>query len=89
MLPTLQEGQVVLVDPRAYKRERPKVGDVVIATDPRKPERKIVKRVVSASEYDGYYLFGDNANIAESTDSRVFGAVTAEHILGRVTGCVG
>ncbi len=63
----------------------PQAGDIVIATDPRKQERKIIKRVASVSKAGDCYLLGDNEKLLESTDSRVFGAVSADHILGRVT----
>jgi signal peptidase I len=53
MSPALLPGERVLIDRLAYRYERPRRGDVVLATDPREPSRRpdgrpsghIVKRV--------------------------------------------
>jgi nickel-type superoxide dismutase maturation protease len=58
----------------------PRVGDIVLARDPREPERLVLKRV--AAVRDGTFeLLGDHPG--ESTDSRVFGRVPRNDILGR------
>src|SRR3990172_11445435 len=44
MYPTLAPGEYVLFDRLAYRREPPRRGDVVLATDPREPRRRIIKR---------------------------------------------
>ena len=77
MLPTLKSGDAVLVD----KRATVKIRDLVLAEHPYKSSVKLVKRVGDISS-DGYVLSGDNAT--ESTDSRAFGAVSIESIIGRV-----
>lgn len=77
MLPTLKSGDAVLVD----KKAKVKVGDLVLAEHPYKSSVKLVKRVTDIAP-DGYVISGDNP--AESTDSRAFGAVSIESILGRV-----
>jgi phage repressor protein C with HTH and peptisase S24 domain len=75
MVPTLHPGDLCLVDWRATIR----TGDVVVA---RLPDRPLgVKRAVALTP-DGWLLAGDNP--AESTDSRTFGAVAANDVLGRV-----
>jgi signal peptidase I len=62
MLPTLLPGDRLLV-----VRARPRVGDVVLAPDPRAPSRELIKRV-SEIDATGVMLRGDN--VAASTDAR-------------------
>lgn len=83
MLPLLQPGDEVLADPRAYRHQVPRVGDIVVARHPYKREVNIIKRVRSVSEDGRFFLQGDN--LVESTDSRTFGPLLADQILGQVT----
>lgn len=79
MLPTLKDGDKVLVKPKGNIR----IGDVVLVEHPYKISVKIVKRV-SGIEVDGRLaLSGDNPST--STDSRTFGTVSLESIIGKVT----
>jgi len=82
MLPALEPGDFVIVDTHAYRGVLPHRGDIVLAADPRKPDRTLVKRVGSVDLHQGISLLGDNAE--ESTDSRRFGPVSPEAIIGRV-----
>ncbi len=45
MEPTLRDGDWLIYSPAA-----PRLGDVVVAVDPREPSRWLVKRVLDASE---------------------------------------
>ena len=81
MRPTLEPGDWLLVDPDAYRRRRPRAGDLVVAPDPRESGRLLVKRV-AALDIDGRVLLAGDAR-DDSTDSRTFGAVEAGVILGR------
>jgi nickel-type superoxide dismutase maturation protease len=74
MVPTLAPGDHLLV----RWRGRPKPGDVVVV---RRGERLDVKRV-SARAQEGWWVLGDNE--AASTDSRAYGAVADEDIVGVV-----
>ncbi len=77
MTPTLRDGDMVLVRYGAA----PRAGALVLARRPDRPEIVMVKR--AAGRYrDGWRLLGDNPY--GSDDSRVFGLVPAELILGRV-----
>ncbi len=76
MAPTLLPGDRLLV-----ARARPRMGDVVLAADPRAPERELIKRV-SAFDAAGLTLRGDN--LAASTDGRTFGVVPVETVAWRV-----
>ena len=69
MAPSLQPGDrlVVVRAPRP-----PRVGDVVLALDPRDAGRELVKRVARV-DGDGVTLRGDNP--AFSTDARAFGSL--------------
>jgi len=80
MFPLLQAGDEVLLDIRAYRRQQPKIGDVVVATHPMQAGVKIVKRVTAVHPDHSLQLTGDNLN--ESTD---FDNVPVEQIIGRVT----
>ena len=82
MFPLLKPGDEVLIDPNAYRRHSPQPGDIVISQHPYQASLRIVKRVKSVTADGRYHLEGDNP--AESTDSRTFGAIASENILGRV-----
>ncbi|MGB5012530.1 MAG: nickel-type superoxide dismutase maturation protease [Pyrinomonadaceae bacterium] len=79
MLPSLAPGDKVLVDPRGYIT----VGDVVLAEHPYRSDIKIIKRVADVADNGRLTLSGDNPT--ESTDSRTFGTVSLESIIGKVT----
>ncbi len=78
MLPTLEVGRRMLVLKRAFVSLN--VGDRVVLSDPR-DARVIVKRITERKK-DHYFVMGDNKK--ESTDSRVFGWVEKEQIIGKV-----
>ncbi len=83
MWPTLEPGDEVLVNPRAYRFAQPFPGDIVVAHHPKRQSMKVIKRVGDVGEDGVVFLQGDNRS--ESTDSRHFGSVRTEQILGRVT----
>ncbi|RMH69514.1 MAG: nickel-type superoxide dismutase maturation protease [Gemmatimonadetes bacterium] len=83
MLPLLKPGDEVLVNPAAYRKHPPQAGDLVVAVHPRNPHQKIIKRITTISPQNTYFIQGDNP--AESTDSRHFGAVPGDFIIGKVT----
>ena len=77
MLPTLEPGDRLLV----LAGGRPRPGALVALQDPRDPGRVLVKRVGSTVG-PGFEVLGDNP--PASTDSRHFGPVPPEALLGRV-----
>lgn len=77
MLPVLKNGDLVLINPNAEIA----VGDIVLARHPFKKSVKIIKRVAEILPDEKYFLLGDNPS--ESSDSRSFGAIRAEDILGK------
>jgi len=68
MAPTLLPGDRLLV-----VRARPRVGDIVLAADPRQPSRELIKRVESV-DADALSLRGDN-RIASSNGIVASGSV--------------
>ncbi len=77
MTPALWPGDRLLVLPL---RRPPRVGEIVLAPDPREPSRELVKRVASIGGA-GVILRGDNP--AASTDARSFGGVPSERVRWR------
>jgi nickel-type superoxide dismutase maturation protease len=74
MLPTLRPDDRLVV----VRRLRPlRVGDVVLALDPRDAARELVKRVAAIGP-EGVTLHGDNPSL--SSDGRTFGALPATAI---------
>lgn len=77
MQPALEPGDRVLV----VRAGRLRTGDIVAFPDPRLPQRTMVKRVAAAAG-DGVVVLGDNPDA--STDSRHFGPIRNESIVGRL-----
>ena len=82
MEPALRAGDYVLVNRWAYGRRGPRAGDVVVFRDPEAPARLLVKRVERVDPSGAVLVRGDND--AFSRDSRAFGAVGREGLIGKV-----
>jgi nickel-type superoxide dismutase maturation protease len=82
MVPLLLPGDEVLVAPRAYVQTTPRVGDIVVSRHPYRVDVRLVKRITAILEDGRCLLEGDNPS--DSTDSRSFGAIAPQQILGRV-----
>ena len=78
MSPALRSGEKILIDPHATIR----VGDIVAAHHPYISSTKLVKRLVAVDTDGQMFLAGDNTG--ESTDSRSFGKVGRDLIIGKV-----
>ncbi|MDN3297005.1 nickel-type superoxide dismutase maturation protease [Streptomyces ficellus] len=78
MVPTLRHGDQLLV----HYGARLRAGDVAVLRHPLQQDLLIVKRLVERRD-GGWWVLGDNAD-AEAVDSRAFGTVPAELVLGRV-----
>ncbi len=74
MLPCLKHGQIVLV----ISSKKLKPSDVVIF---RHNDLEKIKRINEIKE-DKLYLLGDNSN--KSTDSRTYGWISTESVVGKV-----
>lgn len=88
MVPTLNPGDVVVLDERAYGRSQPLPGEIVVADHPQAGQPRLIKRVqtvVDEGSHHSYFLISDNADLSESRDSRHYGSFAADAIVGRVT----
>lgn len=116
MVPTLNDGQFVMVNRLVYKYSDPGRGDVVVFHYPRDPEQEYIKRIIglpgdsviinggdifvngeqldepyiaattrASGEWqvpgDHIFVLGDNRN--NSQDSRNFGFVSMDHVIGK------
>ena len=81
MAPALLPGDWLLADPHAYQGRSARVGELVLAPDPRDPGRLLVKRVAGHDEMGWLLVAGDDPGA--STDSRSFGAVDPAKVEGR------
>ncbi|MEU7279634.1 nickel-type superoxide dismutase maturation protease [Streptomyces sp. NPDC045431] len=78
MVPTLRHGDQLLVHYGAELR----AGDVAVLRHPLQQDLLVVKRLAERRA-DGWWVLGDNPD-ADVVDSRAFGAVPVELVLGRV-----
>lgn len=82
MAPLLLPGDRILVESLSYRRREPCVGEIVLAADPRRPSRELVKRISHVDPSSGSAeLVGDAPD--DSTDSRTFGPVSLGDIRWR------
>lgn len=77
MEPSIIDGQTVLVSSFPYLFSKPKISDIVVL----KKEKYIIKRITKIRE-NKIFVVGDNKK--DSTDSRKFGWVDKNKILGKV-----
>lgn len=77
MEPTLASGECWLVRRRA--RYRP--GEMVLLRHPHRDELWLVKRI-QRCEPEGYWVVGDNPELSD--DSRAFGLVPADGLIGKL-----
>ncbi len=81
MQPLLQSGEEILIDLNAYQKAAPEIGDIIVAFHPYRLNFPVVKRIVSIKNQD-FFLQGDNT--VESIDSRSYGAIKLDRIIGKV-----
>ncbi|TLZ69183.1 MAG: nickel-type superoxide dismutase maturation protease [Methanobacteriota archaeon] len=81
MRPTLAPGDYVVVNRWAYRLRRPAAGDIVVVRDPKAPERFLVKRIFDVNR-SRIEVVGDNEG--RSRDSRTFGPIPLEEVIGKV-----
>ncbi len=83
MYPTLKPGEEVFVNLQAYRKQLPKVGEVILVQHPQRSDLKILKRITAVSPQNMLFIEGDNPD--ESTDSRHYGMVPLSLVYGRVS----
>ena len=95
MIPTLKPGDVIFVSATAYRRRPPRKGELVAVRPDALGGRALVKRLIGLPhepvEVDGrrwrlgddqFFLLGDQRG--QSDDSRTFGPVRRQELLGPV-----
>lgn len=80
MEPAFKHGSRVLVSRLAYILVDPEADEIVVFKHP-KESIHAIKRIKEVSG-EGYFVVGDN--LEHSTDSRHFGRIKKEHIIGKV-----
>lgn len=86
MHPTLKPGEFILVDTWVYQDKTPSLSDVVVFEHGIE-KKHLVKRINpwptgEAIKNNVWYVMGDNRNASQ--DSRYFGGITTEQLLGKV-----
>ena len=82
MSPAVAPGERVVVNKAAYWFGRPRAGDLVVLRDPAKRERLLIKRIYRLAGEGAWLVLG--VNEGASTDSRHFGPVRRELLVGKV-----
>lgn len=94
MEPTFDNGDYLIIDEFSYHFKNPQKGDVIVFRYPLDPKKFFIKRVAGLPgetiEINGrkitlgqgeYFVLGDNQG--ESSDSRVWGNVPEDLVIGR------
>ena len=85
MLPLLKSGDKVLVNLTAYKHTSPHIGDIIVAKHPYQINVYLIKQIKTVLDDGRCYIVGTNEDILASTDSRAFGPIAQDRILGQVS----
>lgn len=80
MYPTFQHGEVILANKLSYIFSTPKIDNVVVVK--RKEKNMTILKRITSIENSKFFVEGDNKQ--ESTDSRDFGMIEKEEIIGKV-----
>jgi nickel-type superoxide dismutase maturation protease len=80
MIPTIAAGETVFVNRLSYLFRNPHIDDIIAFHDPR-DGKVLIKRIIKIANRC-YFVQGDNKNA--STDSRVFGMIRRQEIIGKV-----
>ena len=84
MEPTLKNGDKLIFE-KIMNSTNVGIDDIVLCSHPFK-KIKIIKRVKSIKN-GLYFLKGDNPNILYTSDSRTFGPLKINQIIGKLVSC--
>ncbi len=82
MEPAFRAGDFILVNKLAYKFGSPSRGDAIVIKHPVEKTKFLLKRISVITNSDKFYVVGDNRNFSQ--DSRHFGAIEKDSIIGKV-----
>ncbi len=83
MSPLYLDGDELTIDTTSYQNNLPKVGDNVMLKHPFIKDYYMIKQIESVTADGRYFVVGINKKA--STDSRSFGAISPDLIIGKVT----
>ena len=83
MEPLCKEGDFVLLDKLSYLVFRPRVGDIVVLKHPQ--ESRLILKYITKEHLHNHesFFWVEGLNKTESSDSRSFGWIKREDILGK------
>ena len=84
MEPTFKNGDKLIFE-KIMNSTNVEIDDIVLCSHPFK-KIKIIKRVKSIKN-GLYFLKGDNPNILDTSDSRTFGPLKSNQIIGKLVSC--
>tara|TARA_Y100001968_G_scaffold232944_1_gene215785 strand:+ start:7619 stop:7906 length:288 start_codon:yes stop_codon:yes gene_type:complete len=79
MEPLMRSGDLVIYRPLRSSKEFLREGSIVIANHPNISNKLIIKRIQKKT-VSGFFLIGENKDF--SSDSRSFGLVSSQNIVG-------
>ncbi len=84
MSPLYSDGDILIVDIYAYNEKYPSVDDIIVFKHPYIMDFLMVKKIAEIRDDGRLFVIG--VNPAYSTDSRSFGTISQEAVLGKVIG---
>lgn len=84
MFPFFKPGSLVLINRLSFLFRKPKANEIVVIKNPDKKDlkRKYLLKRIKEVEENKFFVVGDN--LEESIDSRNFGFIEKNDILGKV-----
>ncbi len=86
MSPLYSNGDILWMDSSAYENNNPEIGDIIVCNHPYVKDMLLVKKVSNINEDGRLFILGLNSS--ESTDSRSFGTIAMDAVLGKIIGKV-
>ena len=81
MEPVFKDGDQVVINRLTYVFSRPKPEDIVTIQHPHDRRKILLKKIEKLNSDNTYFVVGENKS--DSEDSRFFGKINKEGILGK------